>query len=169
MSRIIRLIVMFSVSLLIACCSAPESKVDLQMEENKALVQRYIEEMDNHNWLIFSELFAKDFVAHWPGGIDVRGPEGVEKTAKNFFIAFPDLKHFIEDIVAEGDKVVVRYTMHGTHEGEFMGIVPTGKQVTFTATVFYRIENGKIIEAWVDNDALGMMQQLGMELKPKEV
>ena len=77
------------------------------------------------------------------------------------FAAFPDLHETVEDIFAEGDKVVTRFTMRGTHQGELMGIPPTGKQVTMTGMTIHRIVSGKIVEDWVVADFLGMMQQLG--------
>lgn len=79
-----------------------------------------------------------------------------------FRTAFPDLYGTIEDLIAEGDKVVTRITYRGTHQGEFMGIPPTGRPVTMTFTGINRIAGGKIAEGWVNFDALGMMQQLGV-------
>jgi steroid delta-isomerase-like uncharacterized protein len=75
--------------------------------------------------------------------------------------AFPDTRMTIEDEIAEGDKVVIRWTIRGTHKGEYMGIAPTGKEVTVTGISVYRIERGKIVEDWSNNDMLGMLQQLG--------
>ena len=67
----------------------------------------------------------------------------------------------IEDLFAEGDKVVLRFTFHGTHQGEFMGVAPTGKQVTMPGIDIFRIADGKIVELWGQEDVLGMMQQIG--------
>jgi steroid delta-isomerase-like uncharacterized protein len=83
--------------------------------------------------------------------------------------AFPDMSMSIEELIAKGDKVVLRYVCKGTHTGEFEGIAATGKQVEYGGIVIFRIENGKIIEAREDNDFWGITQQLGMELKPKEI
>lgn len=79
-----------------------------------------------------------------------------------FRSGFPDIKMTIEEVVAEGDKVVFRVTVHGTHKGEFKGIAPTGKQVTMTGMQIWRIEGGKIVEGWFNRDDLGLMQQLGV-------
>jgi len=133
----------------------------MSAEENKALIRRYIEELDKGNTAIVDQLVAANCVVHYPGGLDVRGPEALKEHAAKFYTAFPDFLHTIEDIVAEEDKVVARFTNRGTHKGEFMGIAPTGKQVTFTAIGISRITEGKLVEAWVDYDALGLLQQLG--------
>jgi steroid delta-isomerase-like uncharacterized protein len=79
-----------------------------------------------------------------------------------FFAAFPGLHISIEDVIAQGDKVAVRITWQGTHQGEFMGIPPTGKPVTVTGINLYRVANGKIVEEWWQEDILGLMQQLGV-------
>ena len=78
------------------------------------------------------------------------------------FAAFPDLHSTVEYLIAEGDMVVSRFTMRGTHQGEFIGIPPTGKQVKVTGMVIHRFADGKIVEYWVKWDVLGMMQQLGV-------
>jgi predicted ester cyclase len=83
-----------------------------------------------------------------------------------YLSAFPDLRFAVEDMVAEGEKVVLRYTIRGTHKGELLGISPTDKQVTLTATETYRLAGGMIEEQWVNMDALGMMQQLGAIPQP---
>jgi len=78
------------------------------------------------------------------------------------------LHHTVEDIFAKGDKVIVRVTNRFTHSGEFMGIPPTGKEIAFSAMSICQFKDGKIIKEWIEGDMLGLMQQLGMELKPKE-
>jgi predicted ester cyclase len=76
--------------------------------------------------------------------------------------AFPDHHETIDDIVAEDDKVVARVRWTGTHQGEYLGAAPTGKQVTYTAITIYRIEGGKVVESWQEGDRIGLMQQLGV-------
>jgi steroid delta-isomerase-like uncharacterized protein len=132
--------------------------------ENKALVRRYAEEVLNQSNLdLFDEIFAPDFVQY---GADPDQVSGVEDL-RQFFImlrsGFPDFQVTIEDLfAAEGDKVVLRFTFRGTHQGAFMGVAPTGKQVTMTGIDIFRIADGKIVELWNEEDVLGMMQQLGM-------
>ena len=141
----------------------------MSAEENKALVHRYIEEVVNgRNLDLLDEIFAPDFVQY---GADPNQVSGVEDL-KQFFAmlrsGFPDFQGTKEDLFAEGDKVVLRFTFCGTHQGEFMGIAPTGKQVTMPGIDIFRIANGKIVELWGQEDMLGMMQQLGAIPEPEQ-
>ena len=163
MSRIIRLLVMFSVSLLVACGPAPESKADLQVEENKAIANRYYKEIWSQGKLdVIDEIFASDFVHHEPIVGEVRGPGGFKKYASILLTAFPDVQLTIEDQIAEGDKVVTRWTCTATHKGELIGIPPTGVQVTWTGIDILRIAGGKVVESWVIADDFSLFQQLGV-------
>jgi predicted ester cyclase len=139
-------------------------------EQNKQIERRYAEEEDKGNILqVIDEFVAPDVVYHYPNNSDVRGLETIKQNDPAFRQAFPDMKHTLESQIAEGDLVVGRYKWHGTHKGEWMGIAPTGKEVSFTFIEICRFSDGKIEEAWIELDWLGVMQQLGMELKPKEV
>jgi len=135
-------------------------------EENKTIVRRYFEGVFNKKVLaVLDDLIALSFVGHTSMGTDVHGPEGVKQQVGMFSTAFPDMHYTVEDLVAEGDKVVARFTFRGTHKGEFLGIAPTGKRVTGTGTGTYRITNGKMQDAWVNRDIFGVLQQLGATLK----
>jgi len=116
----------------------------------------------------FLEMFNKDYVAHFPGGVDVQGPEDVKNLTDQYFKAFPDMTHVSSDFIAQGDKVVVRYRDTGTHKGAFMGVDPTGRKIENTAIGIFRIIDGKMVEGWLEYDQLGLMMQLGMEFKPRE-
>ena len=133
-------------------------------EANKTHVRRLIEEVWNKGYMpVADELIAPTYAHHDSSTPDVgRGPEGEKKRAANYRGAFPDLRLKIEDTVAEGENVVVRWSSHGTHKGEFNGIAPTGKQVNLTGVSVVRFSNNKIVEGWVNWDALGLMQQLGV-------
>ena len=134
-------------------------------EENKAVVRREFEEILNHtgNLDAADEIFAPNYVSHEPTSGDVRGIEGARQFAATFRQAFPDLQNTIEDMVAEGDTVVMRFRGSGTHEGETEAFgPPTGKRMEITGITIKRLSEGKIVEAWTNFDALGMMQQLGM-------
>jgi steroid delta-isomerase-like uncharacterized protein len=136
-------------------------------EENKALMRREIEEVWNkHNPGAIDEFFAPDFVnrSAQPGQPNDR--EGVKATVSGFFSGLPDLKATLDFLVAEGDKVVLRTTLTGTHSGELMGIPATGKRVQVTAITIVRIAGGKIAELWSEADMMGMMQQLGVVPAP---
>jgi steroid delta-isomerase-like uncharacterized protein len=132
--------------------------------ENEALVRRYVQEVyDQRKLEVVDEIFAPEFTLHdpdLPGG--ARGPEGIKRIVKTFVDAFPDLQVTLDEELSSGDKVVTRWTSRGTHEGELMGIAPTGKRIDVTAVGIWRVSEGKIAEAWLVFDALGMMQQLGV-------
>jgi len=138
------------------------------LEENKAISRRADEELfDRGNLDVADELFAPNFVYHEPAsGEEWHGPESVRQYATMMRAAFPDLQYTVEDQIAEGDKVVTRYTASGTHRGELMGIAPTGSRVEITGISITRVEDGKIGEIWENYDALGMMRQLGVIPSP---
>ncbi len=132
-------------------------------EENKAQMRRVYEEFVNKgNLAVLEELTSPDFVDHnSPPGVPA-GLEGVKQTFAMFRAAFPDFHMTVEDMIAEGDRVVSRVTIRGTHKGDFMGIVATGKQVTVQVIDIIRIAGGKAVERWGQLDEMGMMQQLGV-------
>ena len=133
----------------------------MSVEENRAIVRRCYEELNKKN-LGVVELFAANYVNHQAGGVEIHGPEELKQFLTGLFTAFPDLRFTVEDLIAEGDKVAARWTSQGTHNGEFMGIAPAGKQVTVTVCDIAHWEGGKIVEDWVLVDMLGLMQQLGV-------
>lgn len=133
----------------------------MSTEENKALVRRATEEIWNQKKLaLVDEIAAEDSVTHL-STMTIQGPEQYKQLAAMYFSAFPDLHLTIEDLIAEGDRVVTRWTARGTHQGEFMGIPPTGKQATTTGMTVSRIVGGKFVESWQEGDNLGLLQQLG--------
>jgi predicted ester cyclase len=139
-------------------------------EQNKEIVKRYVEEEAKGNLLrIIDEIITPDVVYHYPNNNNVRGLEAIKQASPIFRKAFPDLKVIVELQTAKGDLVATRYRFNATQKGEWMGIAPTGKELSYTAIEIARISNGKIAEAWIELDQLGFMEQLGMELKPKEV
>ena len=135
----------------------------MSTEENKENARRAVEEvMNKGNLSLADELVDANYVGHAPGMPDFKGPEGFRQYMTMMRTAFPDIHLTVEDIFAEGDKVVSRYTGRGTHKGDLMGIAPTGKQVAMTGMVISRHVGGKQVEAWVSLDQLGMLQQLGV-------
>lgn len=138
-------------------------------QENKALVRRFIDEVQSRgNIDALDEFCAPDFVNYSaPPGMP-SNCEGVKHVTAMFRQAFPDSYFTIEDMVAEGDKVVTRKTFHGSHKGEFMGIPPTGKQVSIGLIDIVRIAGGQVVEHWSIGDNLGMMQQLGVISSPDQ-
>jgi steroid delta-isomerase-like uncharacterized protein len=138
-------------------------------EQNKESVQNFLEELDKGNAEIINELYASDVISHSPSGsTDPTSPEELIEMTKMFYSAFPDLNHSIGGLIASGDKVVVRATVRGTHKGEFAGIPSTGNEIEFSFIAIVRFEDGRIVEEWQETDMLGLMTQLGMELRLKE-
>ena len=134
----------------------------MSVEENKAtLLNKHLEMFNEGNLLIADEIISPNYVYQSPGG-ELKGPEGMKQFVQAFRVAFPDCKFTIDDMIGEGDKVAVRYTLTGTLKGEFYGIPPTGKQVNTTAGFFYKFENGKEVEVLQFMDSLSFYQQLGI-------
>ena len=135
----------------------------MSTEENKEVERRIVEEVyNNKDMAPTEELIAPNWLYHGTDGQEFRGPEGFKQFVTMGITAFPDCRVTIEDLIAEGDRVVDRFTFRGTHRGDFMGIAPTGKQVEFSGIVICRFEGGKEVEVWEVNDQFGMMQQLGV-------
>jgi len=116
--------------------------------------------LNKRNLAAVDEIFAAKYDGHTPGA-ELNSRESVKQVLTVLFTAFPDLHMTVEDLIAEGDKVVIRFTSMGTHKGDLMGIAPTGKQVKSTGIAIYRIVGGKVVEEWAERDTLGMMQQIG--------
>ena len=129
-------------------------------EQNKALARHSWELLDNPD--VLDEVYASDLVWHEPDQ-DVRGLEEAKQFVGMYKNAFPDLHATVEDMIAEGDKVVTRWTIRGTHQGEIEEFGPaTGRQIEIKGITIHRIEDGKIVEEWERYDNLGVMQQLGL-------
>ncbi|HEY1357952.1 MAG TPA: ester cyclase [Thermoleophilaceae bacterium] len=130
-------------------------------DDLKGTVQRFYDELNKGNLDIIDEVLSEDFVDHeeFPGLEPNR--EGVKQFFAMFRAAFPDLRMEADDMVAEGDRVVARLTARGTHQGDFMGMPPSGKAVEVAVYDMLRFEDGKVAEHWGLFDAMTMMQQLG--------
>ncbi len=131
----------------------------MSLEENKAIVRRFIEAYNQQNLDLFDDFVAPDFVDHTH---QQQGLESLKKIFNIAFIGMPDLHETIEDIIAEGDKVWARLTYTGTHIGEWFGLAPTGKRVTTVLFAIYRIVDGKIVEGWFFTDDLTLFKTLGV-------
>ena len=129
--------------------------------ENKAFVRRFVAFINKDVLVPIDEFFATSYVYHNPSMPEVKDLGGVKQFNAVAYSAFPDIQFTIEDMVAEGDKVVYRYSARATHKGDFMGVAGTGKQVTVEGVVISRIVGGKFQGDWENMDMLGLMQQLG--------
>ncbi len=133
----------------------------MSLEYNKMIVRRQFEELiNNRNLAVLDTDMAERFIDHEAPPTQPPGPEGVKQWIKRLHQDVPDLHVTIEDIVAEGDKVVVRNTWRGTHTGPFMGMAPTGKRFELKGMVLWRLADGKLMERWATLDHWGLRQQL---------
>lgn len=161
LKRIPLIILAFS----IGGCSVPndaEMKQDqvTSVEQNEAVVRQVLALIDERNLDEAFELYALDYIYHGPAG-ELRGRDGIRGLWDVFLTGFPDLHSTIEDMISEGDKVVLRWRVEGTHTGEFMGVAPSNMKMTLGITEIFRVANGQLVEAWDQFDQLSLMQQIG--------
>lgn len=158
------------------CCQNKEAMEELDAfkakaaleEQNKEFVLNLYEEIDKQNFEAAIDMFTPDAKIYASGGFEPAKPEDLRPMFPAWYTAFPDYVHNIEDVIAEGDKVVVKTIYTGTHEGDFYGAPPTGNSFKYLGIHILTVKEGKIVEAWVLEDMLYLWQQLGMELKPVE-
>jgi steroid delta-isomerase-like uncharacterized protein len=134
-------------------------------EENKAVVRRFFEDVINRgNLQLAGEFVTAGYIEHQelPGAEGAQGIEVANRFLSLMRTAFPDFRSEIEDLIAQGNKVVARVSVSGTHRGEMMGMAPTGKRVTASGIEVFRFQNGKMAEHWATFDALGMLRQIGV-------
>ncbi len=154
-------------------CSVPSDaemgqRAARSVEQNKALIRQVLALIDERKLDEAFELYALDYQYHGPGGQELRGREGIRGLWEVFFVGFPDLHSTIEDMVSEGDKVVLRWRLEGTHTGEFMGVAPTNAKINLGVTEIFRVADGQLVEAWDQYDLYGLMQQMGAIPMPEE-
>ncbi len=131
------------------------------LDEIRALVARYVYEVNMQNYDAFDEFVVEDFVDHDPVPGQKPGREGLKDSYRMFSNAFPDVWFTFEDLIAEGNMVVGRGVIEGTHTGEFIGIPPTNKKIHWTGTRMFRVRDGKVSEGWINFDLMGMIRQMG--------
>ena len=138
-------------------------------DTNKAILRRFFEELFTAGDLsVADEIVALSYVNHNAVPGETPGRDGLKQFVTDLHTAWADLNFVVEDQVAEGDKVTTRWTVTGTHQGEFAGVPATGKPISVSGTNIHRVTDGQIQEGWLDWDALGMMQQLGVIPAPGE-
>jgi steroid delta-isomerase-like uncharacterized protein len=130
--------------------------------ENKIVITRLFEDILNGRRLeMLDDIVALDYIDHYPIAGRPPGPARVRQQMSRLFVSFPDVNYSLEDLVAEGDLVAVRYVLKGTHAGEVMGVAPTGKAVVVRGMDFFRLSGGLIAEYWECLDKLSLLRQLG--------
>ncbi len=154
-----RPLVVLTIVLGLGACGGSDSS---STEDNKVVVTRFVEEFKNNaNHDIVDELFSVDFVHHLTDPRLPPGRAGMKLLGQSIVAGFPDVHVTIEDLLADGDKVIERTTARATHTGEFNGISATGNKVQWTEVHIYSLENKKIVELWSEIDLLGLLVQLG--------
>ncbi|UCD09101.1 MAG: ester cyclase [Dehalococcoidales bacterium] len=138
------------------------------VEENIETVYRDIDVFNNRKTESLGEIYADTYTIHYPG-LELKGIEAFSNYQHTVVNAFPDIRVKIDEIFGAGDSVAFRYTMEGTHKGEFKGIPPTGKKVKFQGVVINHFSEGKEVETWEFADRLGFLQQLGVLPPPEEI
>ena len=133
----------------------------MSVEENKAIVRRWVEAWNQQDVAIVDELIPPEYVRHGNDAPEIHGQEAERQLLQMYLRAFPDLHFTVEDLIAEGDRVVVRYTVRGTQRGDLPGVPASNRAGEIAVMEEYRLANGKIVEQWVVADMLGLMQQLG--------
>lgn len=152
---------------LLAGCSLPDngnSAAESTMEtaSHETLIRRVLELLDARQLDEAFALYSEDYVYHGPGGQELRGRNGIRGLWELFLGGFPDLSATIHDTIVQHDKLVLRWSVHGTHTGEFLGIAPTHKSINLPVTEIFVIANGQLVEAWDQYDRLHMFEQLGV-------
>jgi predicted ester cyclase len=142
-----------------------KGEISMSTEQNKMLLRRFYEEVFNQgSYAVLDEIFAPNYINHNPGnppGVP-NDREGLRQIVTLYRNAVSGIHFTIDDMIAEGDTVICRWTSTGTHTGDLLGIAPTGKSATVTGTDIERVENGKLAEGWGVFDQLGLLQQLGV-------
>jgi predicted ester cyclase len=141
----------------------PRKGEAMSSEQNKAIVRRLLEEPWKGDLRVIDELVDRKYVGYDPSIPEpLRGPEGFKENISTYRAAYSDARITVDDQIAEGDKVATRWTGRGKHDGDLMGVAPTGKQVKVSGLTLSRLANGKVIEEYTNWDTFGMMQQVGV-------
>ncbi len=152
-------------TLTLAGCSVPNDAENEQdratsTEQNEAVISRVLALIDERKLDEAFDLYTLDYIYHGPAG-DMRGRDRIRGLWEVFLAGFPDLHSTVLDTISEGNKVVLRWKIEGTHTGDFLGVPPSGNKITLDVTEIFRVENGQLVEAWDQWDRLGLMQQIG--------
>jgi predicted ester cyclase len=160
---------MVSITLIAASLAGCAARPNQALSENKAIVLRSEAELwSKGNLDVADELYGTDFICHFIGGTEWKGIKGLKSEVASHRAAFPDWSEKVDDIIAEGDRVVIRFTSSGTQRGEFAGLAPKGEKVTIHEAAIYRVVAGKIVEQWGFPDSQSLMQQLTVPATVKQ-
>lgn len=154
--------ILSTIPLLAITFLAPSILQGQTLSENKEIILRSEAELwSKGNLQVADELYSPEFVCHFIDGIEWKGPKGIKDAVSSHRRSFPDWHESVDDIVAEGDRVVIRITSTGTQLGEFAGIAPTGRKIRIDEIHIFRLVAGKVVEQWGMPDVHGLLEQLG--------
>ena len=137
----------------------------MSVEKHLVMINQVLELINNRDLDEAFEFYDSDYIYHGPGGQELRGRDGIRGLWELFLAGFPDLTASVDDVIAEGNSVALRWTVKGTHTGEFLGIPASNKPITLPIIEVFRIENGILAEAWDQYDRLHLMEQISAEPK----
>lgn len=147
----------------VAACQQASSSIE---ERNEQVVREALDAIDHLDFERLTELFAEDFVVRFVGSPDRVGRDVTFDLIRGTYASFPDQTHVIDEVIAAGNRVVVRLRYEGSHEGEYDGIAPTGSRFDYAGIQIYTVIDGVARDVWILDDGLTFMSQLGMELTP---
>jgi steroid delta-isomerase-like uncharacterized protein len=133
---------------------------------NEAVIRKVLKLIDERNLDEAFELYAPDYIYHGPGGQELRGRDGVRGLWELFLRGFPDLTSTVYDVISQGDKLVMRWSVKGTHTGEFLGIAPTNNKMTLPVIEIFSVADGQLVEAWDQYDRLHLLEQIDAAARP---
>jgi NTE family protein len=140
--------------------ASPASCPDLTRDETADVALRYLDVWNTRDLSELDAVAHPEVVHHWGQGIDTHGIDDLKASIEAFFAAFPDMVMTFDDVIVEGDMVVIRWTLTGTHTGPFFGMEPTGASAVWTGMNIYRVECGQVVESWSEADGVGLRQQI---------
>lgn len=169
MRRLVSVIALVMLSLLAApVVSAQDATPELlpgacqndTPENTAAVAEAYLDVWNSQDLTVFDTLAHPDIVHHWGQGVDTEGVDALKASTEAFFVAFPDMVMTFDDVIVEGDMVVIRWTLQGTQTGPFFELEPSGNEATWTGINIYRVSCGKVVESWSEADGVGLRAQL---------
>lgn len=155
--------ILLPVVIVVAACSAPgdtQGRTTLE-EQNEVLIRQVLDLINDRDLDAAFEFYAPDYIYHGPGGQELRGRDDIRGLWATYLNAFPDLQSTVDDVIVEGDKLVLRWTIQGTHTGDFLQIPASNNPISLSVTEIFRIADGQLVEAWDQYDRLGLLEQIG--------
>lgn len=157
--HVVAVFILFALGAMLSACTT--SARESQARDSETVVREVLELINERNLDDAFAMYALDYIYHGPGGQELRGRGAIRGLWEVFLAGFPDLSASVDDVIVQGDKLVLRWRVAGTHTGEFLGVAPTGKEVSLGITEIFRIADGQLAEAWDQYDRLDLMQQIG--------